>query len=98
MITSVAREIVALNGFTDSVTILEKRSQQIDPDIDLDGPAELLFCDIFSNSLLGFDPLTALADARRRLVTSDANGLPRAGVIRLALSNWQVRSILSHRA
>jgi len=89
VIAAVAREIVARNDLTSRVTILEKRSQQVDPDVDLGGPADLLFCDIFSNSLLGFNPLPALVDARRRLVTTQARSVPQAGIIRVALANWQ---------
>ncbi len=89
VIAAVAREILARNKLTSRVTIFEKRSQQVDPDVDLGGPAEFLFCDIFSNSLLGFNPLPALVDARRRLVVPDARSVPKAGAIRIAFANWQ---------
>ena len=96
VIAAIAREIVVLNGLTDRITIIEQRSQHIDPAADLGGPADLLFCDIFTDSLLGFEPLATLVDARRRLLTPGAPSLPSAGSIRVALANWEEYSRLCH--
>jgi protein arginine N-methyltransferase 7 len=89
VIADLAREIVKLNGLSDQITILQQRSQNLDVDADLGGPVDLLFCDIFTDNLLGFEPLAILVDARRRLMKPEAASLPRAGAIRVALANWQ---------
>jgi hypothetical protein len=65
-----------------------KTSQDLIPGVDLERPADLLFCDIFADNLLGFDPLTALADARNRLLAPGAPVVPNAGAIKLALGKW----------
>ena len=88
VLAALAREIIALNGFGERVAIVRKRAQALEVGVDLDRPADLLFCDIFSDNMLGFTPLGVLADARQRLLAPGAPVVPRAGVIRLALANW----------
>ena len=89
ILASVAREIVERNGFADRIKIISKPSAQLLPGEDVEVPADLLFCDIFADDLFDFEPLTALADARRRLTKPDAVIMPAAGAIRLALANWE---------
>jgi hypothetical protein len=88
ILASVAREIVERNGFADRITIISKASAELLPGEDVEVPADLLFSDIFADDLFGFEPLTALADARRRLTKPDAVVVPATGAIRLALANW----------
>lgn len=86
---TIAREICDRNGYGDSIDVISKRSQDLIPGVDLERPADLLFCDIFADTLLAFDPLPALADARLRLLATGAPVVPAAGVIRLALASWK---------
>jgi type II protein arginine methyltransferase len=88
ILASVARDIVERNGFADRIKIISKRSAELLPGEDVELPADLLFCDIFADDFFDFEPLTALADARRRLTKPDAVVVPAAGAIRLALANW----------
>jgi type II protein arginine methyltransferase len=85
---AVAREICENNGYGGVVDVVAKRSQDLIPGVDLERPADLLFCDIFSDSLIGFDPLPALVDARHRLLAPGAPVVPAAGAIGLALARW----------
>ena len=96
VIAAIARQMIGVNGLSDRVTIIEQRSQHLDPGVDLGGPADLIFCDIFTDSLLGFEPLATLVDARRRLVKPEAASLPRAGSIWVAAANWQEYTRLCH--
>ena len=41
-VADAARDVVALNGYSDRVRVLAKSSQELDPDADLGGPADLL--------------------------------------------------------
>lgn len=91
-----ARELVAQNGYADRVTVITGRSQQLILERDLERPADLLFCDIFADSLLDFDPLPALADARQRLLSPDAPVVPAAGSLFVALANWSDYDRLGH--
>ena len=85
----VAREIAECNGYGNSIDVIPKSSQDLIPGVDLEQPAELLFCDIFDDRLLGFDRLPALTDARNRLLAPGAPVIPAAGVIKLALGSWK---------
>ena len=89
----IAHEICEQNGYGNKIEVIPKRSQDLIPGVDLERPADLLLCDIFADTLLGFDPLPALADARNRLLAPGATVVPAAGVIRLALGRWKACAI-----
>jgi type II protein arginine methyltransferase len=86
---AIAREICERNGYGSRIEIVPKRSQDLAIGADLERPADLLFCDIFADTLLGFDPLPALTDARNRLLAASAPVIPGAGVIKAALARWE---------
>jgi type II protein arginine methyltransferase len=96
ILANIAREIIERNGLTDRIEVIAKPSEELLPGRDIEAPADLLFCDIFGDSLLDFGPLAALTDARRRLTTPDAVVVPAAGAIRLALADWRSYPILGH--
>jgi len=91
-----ARELVARNGLADRIRILTKPSQEVTVGADLEGPADLLFCDIFGDALFRFSPLPALADARRRLLAPGAPSIPAGGMLRAALAYWPEYGRLAH--
>jgi len=84
-----ARELAVLNGYADRIEVITAPSQKLTIGKDLERPADLLFCDIFADGLLGFDPLSAIGDARARLLAPGAPTLPRAASLRVALAAWQ---------
>jgi hypothetical protein len=86
---ALARDLIARNGYADRVEVIAKPSRELVLGVDLDRPADLLFCDIFGDKLLDFDPLTALADARRRLLAANAPVVPARGMLRVALAHWE---------
>jgi len=88
VMAAIAREVIALNGYSDRIDVVSKGSHDLVVGVDLDRPAELLFCDIFANDMLGWEPLRMLADARRLLVPG-APVVPAGGAICLALADWQ---------
>jgi predicted RNA methylase len=96
ILAHLAREIVERNGFADRIDVIAKTSTDLLPGEDFEAPADLLFCDIFGDSLFDFEPLAVLADARRRLTKPDAVVVPAAGAIRLALANWESYRISTH--
>jgi len=93
VLAQVAREICESNGYGNRIDVLAKRSQDLIPQVDFGRPADLLFCDIFADTLLGFDPLPALTDARRRLLAPGAPVIPAAGIIKLGLGRWTTCAI-----
>jgi type II protein arginine methyltransferase len=96
ILASIAREIIGRNGYADRIDVIAKPSTELLPGRDIHAPADLLFCDIFGDSLLDFGPLDVLTDARRRLTTPDAVVVPAAGAIRLALADWESYPVLGH--
>jgi type II protein arginine methyltransferase len=85
---ALARDLVVRNGYADRIEVIVKPSRDLEIGTDLDRPADLLFCDIFGDKLLDFDPLPALADARRRLLAPGAPVVPARGKLRVAMANW----------
>jgi Ribosomal protein L11 methyltransferase (PrmA) len=88
LVAVLAREIVAHNGFADRITVLDKKSQAVAVGADLPRKADLLFCDIFADNLVSFDPFTAIADARARLLAPGAPSVPRAVSLFVAPTSW----------
>ena len=86
LLATLAREVIALNGLGDRITVINKPSQNLQVGSDLERPADLLFCDLFSNTFLDFDPLDTIADATR-LLAETAAIMPQAGAIRVALTH-----------
>ena len=84
---TVAREIINRNGYSDRIDVIAKNSRDLALGVDLEQPAELLFCDIFANDMMGWEPLRLLADARR-LLAPGSPVVPAAGAFRVALANW----------
>jgi type II protein arginine methyltransferase len=83
-----ARGLVRRNGLEARVEIVAKSSRDLVVGADLERPADLLVCDIFADELLTFDPLTAIRDARLRLLAPGAGSVPEAVAFRLALARW----------
>lgn len=87
LMARLARAIVAHNGYADRVDVIAKTSEDLALGAGMDAPADLLFCDIFGDTLFDFSPLVAVADARRRLCTPDVRIVPAACGIRVALAH-----------
>lgn len=83
-----ARELAARNGYADRIEVITGPSQKVTVGEDMERRADLLFCDIFADSLLGFDPLSAIGDARARLLAPGAPAVPRAASLRVGLAAW----------
>jgi type II protein arginine methyltransferase len=87
LVARLAGEIVELNGYADRIDVIAKSSDDLVVGVDLDEPADLLFCDIFGDNLVDFNPLAFLADARRRLCKPDARVMPAAAGLQVALAH-----------
>lgn len=68
-LADLAREIVALNGLADRITIIHKHSTDLVVGRDLPRPADILINEIFDAGLLNENILETVADARARLLT-----------------------------
>lgn len=87
LVAQLAGQIVELNGYGDRIDVIAKSSDDLVVGVDLDEPADLLFCDIFGDNLVDFNPLAFLADARRRLCKPDVRVVPAAAGLQVALAH-----------
>ncbi|MBF0305997.1 MAG: 50S ribosomal protein L11 methyltransferase, partial [Alphaproteobacteria bacterium] len=85
LIAAAAREVVAANGLSDRITVIAKRSTELQVGVDLPGPADALVTETFGSALLSEGVLPSLDHARRVLLAPDALIVPRAGSIMAAL-------------
>lgn len=85
-VAAAAREIVALNGYSDRVTVIAKDSRDLQIGVDLDGPVDALLWDNLANDLIGVGGLDTVEDARRRLLKPGAPIIPGRCEIRVALA------------
>lgn len=83
-IAAVARENVAINGFADRVTVVNKHSTRLDLG-DVGGLADILVSEIVSNDMLSEGTLAAHEDAVPRLLKPGGAVIPVRGQIRIAL-------------
>lgn len=88
VVAAVAREIIAHNGYADRIDVIAKSSFDLQVGVDLEAPADLFFCDNFSDNMFSFEPLKSIADARARLVKRGAPSLPSSAAVRVALADW----------
>ena len=82
-----ARDIIARNGYSDRVRVVQKHSTKLDVDADLGGPADILVSEIVANDLLGEGTLAVLEDAVHRLVKPGGKIIPARGRVRVALAD-----------
>jgi len=73
-----ARDIVARNGLGSRVTVIGKRSQQLNVGDDLPRRADVLVTETFSSGLINEDVLPTVEDAHARLLAPDAVVIPAA--------------------
>ena len=85
LIADTAQRIVADNGHDKAVTVIPKRSTDLTIGADLQRPADILVCEIFSSELLGEHVLPSIEDAKRRLLKPGGRVIPAAGSIMVAL-------------
>lgn len=77
-----AREIISTNGFGDRITLIPKRSNDIDVAADMGERADLLVTETFSSGLLAEHALPTVEDARARLLKPGAPVIPLGAVAR----------------
>ena len=81
-----ARDVIAQNGLAGRITVLSKRSTDIDL-AELGGRADILVSETVSNDLLAEDPLPPLEDAIARLLKPGGVVIPARGRVRVALAH-----------
>jgi SAM-dependent methyltransferase len=72
-----AREIIALNGFSDRITVVARHSTDLAVGHELAERAQVLVTETFSSDLLSENVLATVEHAHRHLLTPDAIVVPR---------------------
>ena len=85
VIASIAKEIVELNGFSNSVEVLAKASKDISIGEDLTEKADLIVSEVISNEFLGEGVLDTVEDAKKRLLAPGGRMIPESGSIMINL-------------
>ena len=85
LVAHTASEIVRRNNYQDQVSVLAKPSFEVQLGTDLPEKADVLLHEIFSSELLGEHVLSALEDAKARLLKEGGEVLPARGSLMIAL-------------
>lgn len=85
LVAQAAQEIIAINEYTDRVTLIPKKSTDLVVGEDIPAPADLLVSEITSNDLFSQGVLPTLEDAHERLLRPGATVLPSQAALRGAL-------------
>ncbi len=80
-----AREIVAVNGFRERVTVINKRSTDLVVGVDLPERANFLVTETFDVGLIGEGVIASLSHALDRLLVADATIMPSKAWVYAAL-------------
>lgn len=85
IIAAAAREIVAANGLAERITVVAKRSTELEVGVDLPARCDLLVSEIFGDDLVEEGVVSSLKDARARLLVPGAPIVPPRAGLRCAL-------------
>ncbi|MFV3130161.1 tetratricopeptide repeat protein [Niveispirillum sp. KHB5.9] len=85
-IAETARKVIAANGLSDRITVVNTLSTALEVGGVLPRRADVLLSEIVASDFLSERIIPAVADARTRLLTPDARILPARGGVRCALA------------
>ena len=80
-VAKMARKIIRDNGYEDLVSVLNKRSTEIEIGVDMPCKADVIVSEILSNEFLGEGVLETIEDARSRLLAPGGIMIPDSGAI-----------------
>jgi predicted RNA methylase len=84
-ISETARKIIANNGYSDRIKVINKKSTHIDINSELGEKADIIISEILSSEFVGEGVQQSLSDANRRLLKENGIMIPEAGEIKIAL-------------
>ncbi|MFL6138161.1 MAG: 50S ribosomal protein L11 methyltransferase [Frankiaceae bacterium] len=78
LLAELARQVVAAQGWSDVITIVPKRSTDLEIGRDIDAPADVIVSEIVDCGIVGEGLLPTMRHARERLLRPGGTVLPRA--------------------
>jgi type II protein arginine methyltransferase len=88
LLALIAGRVVAANGLADRIDVVAKPLAELALGADMEGPADLVFLDVFGDDVLDDRPFALIADALRRLAGDGARVLPAGASLQVALADW----------
>ena len=85
LMADIAREVVAKNGLSDRVTVITKKSTQVQVGTDLPERADVFVSELINIGMLSPNMLPVLQHARETLLKPDARIIPAAAIVYGAL-------------
>jgi Tfp pilus assembly protein PilF len=85
LIAETAQHIIQDNQFEKTITVIAKKSTELEIGVELPTQADILVSEIFSSELLGEYVLPSLEDAKRRLLKPQGKVVPAKGSLMIAL-------------
>jgi type III protein arginine methyltransferase len=80
-----ARGVIAQNGFSNKISIIDKASWEMDVGVDIPQQADVLIAEIFSAQFLSEDIIPTIEDAKARLLKPGGIVIPAGGSLIAAL-------------
>lgn len=85
LMADIAREVVAKNGLAERVTVLTRKSTQLQVGEDLPRRADVFVSELFNIGMLAPNMLPVLQHARENLLKPDGRMIPAAAIVHAAL-------------
>jgi type III protein arginine methyltransferase len=80
-LAAAARKIVASNNFADRISVVAKKSMQLEVGVDLQQKADVLIAEVFDAGLLGEGFVSALVHARAELLVETPKVIPAGATV-----------------
>ena len=95
-ISEIAKKIIAKNGYQEKITVVNKKSTELNLGNDLFQKADVIISEIFSSEFVGEGIQSSILDAKKRLLKEGGIMIPEAGDIKIALlkSNSKIEDLL----
>ena len=84
-IAETAKEIIDINGYSEKISVLNKKSTDLMVGVDLPQRADLIISEVLSSEFVGEGVRTTILHAHKRLLKKGGRMIPQSGKIRIAL-------------
>ncbi len=84
-IAEVAKRIIAINGYSDKIDVINKKSTELIVGEDLEKKADMIISEILSSEFVGEGVQPSILDANQRLIKENGIMVPESGEIKIAL-------------
>ena len=76
------KKIIEENGYSDKIEVINKKSTELNIDIDFENKVDLVISEILSSEFVGEGVQISLSDANQRLIKENGRMIPESGAIK----------------